>query len=181
VPTSSFPSNPSFDEWCDQHLCEWETRQGAIAQVATWHQKDLAVSFEETPTEISQLLEHKQEGSLCFLFDTIADAAPGAEMSVVLDFNDDGFADLEQRISTLRWKSVPFPVRTPVAYDGLRLSIVKKGTGRAVLAQMRVAVQPECSGSPLTLGAGSRCSRNEVCTSGRCEQQHCSAPSGSSE
>jgi hypothetical protein len=178
---SDFPANPSLDLWCDEHLCDWETRQGAIARVGTWHEGDLAVSFERTPTEITQLLESKHEESVCFLFDTIADAPAEARMSLVLDFNDDGIPDITQQFSALRWRSVPFPVRTPVAYDSLRLSVIKEGTGRAVLAQMRVVPQRDCSGRPLTLGADSICSRDEVCTSGRCEQQRCSSPSQDSE
>lgn len=172
------PLNPSFDQWCDQHLCDWETRQGAIAQVGTWHSKDLAVSLEQTPTEISQLLEHKQEESVCLLFDTIADAAPEARLSLVLDFNDDGVPDFEQQFAGLRWKSVAFPVRTPIAYQSLRLSVIKQGTGRAVLAQMRVIEQASCSGAPLRLRAGSRCDRNEVCSSARCELGLCAPTAG---
>lgn len=165
--------DPSFEHWCDQHLCDWQTLQGAIAKTRTWHAQDLAVSFLETPTEITQLLEGEQGISTCLLFDTIADVAPEAQMSVVLDFNDDGVPDVTQQIPVLPWKSVPIVVRTPLAYRGLRVSVVKRGTGRAVLAQMRVAPQANCAAEALTLADGSVCAVDQVCKSGRCEQGRC--------
>lgn len=161
-------SNGTFDNWCDAGPCNWVTRQGAIERTKTWHKDDLGVSFVETPTEITQRFTLNATRAPCILFDTIADVAPEARVSMLLDFNDDGIVDVKQTISALRWKSVPFPVRAPVAYDKVRLSVIKEGTGRAVLAQMRVVPQYVCVGEPFTLKGGSVCSQNEVCTSGHC-------------
>jgi hypothetical protein len=166
-------SDPSFDNWCDKHLCDWLTEQGNIAQTSTWHSKDLAVSFLATPTKISQRLELKSDSARCLLFETIADVATEAQVALELDYNNDGIVDDHQQISALRWKSVPFVLNTPLAYDGLTLSVVKRGTGRAVLAQMRIVPRLECPGNPLLLKEDSVCSQNEVCTSGRCEGGHC--------
>jgi hypothetical protein len=175
--------DPSFDRWCDQHLCDWQTVQGSIEQAATWHQRDWAVNFLQTPTQISQRLAFTNESASCLAFDTIADVAHEARLSVELDFNDDGVADIEQQIPALSWKSVPFSVRTPVAYDGVRVNVIKRGTGRAILAQMRVVAQSDCTGQPLTLRVGSSCGSDEVCSSRHCEQGHCTSltPGASSE
>jgi hypothetical protein len=175
--------DPSFDNWCDRNLCDWTTRQGQIAKVSTWHESDLGVSFVETPTEISQLLKLNAERAPCLLFDTIADVAPEADVSILIDFNDDGIPDDEQQVAVLRWKSVPFSVRAPVAYENVRVSVIKRGEGRAVLALMRVVSQSNCSSSPLPLDPNSKCSQDAVCSSGRCLEGRCTSltPSASSE
>ncbi len=177
------PANPGFDDWCERNLCDWTTTQGRIEPARTWHANDLGVSLIETPTEISQLLEKSVEDSGCLLFDTIADVAPEAEVSIMLDFNDDGFVEREQTFSGVRWRSVTFPVRTPVAYQGLRVSIIKRGQGRAVLALMRVVAQSNCTSAPLTLKDGSKCSQDAVCKSDRCVEARCTSltPSVGSE
>jgi hypothetical protein len=168
-------SNPSFDDWCDRNLCDWKTSQGRIEQARTWHTQDLAVSFVETPTEISQLLKFTAASGPCLEFDTIADVAPEAEVSILVDFNDDGFQDYEQQVSVLRWRSVPFVVRAPIAYDGVRLSVIKRGEGRAILALMRVVPRSSCSSAPLTLAHGSVCSQDAVCRSGHCQDGRCTS------
>lgn len=175
--------DPSFDDWCERNLCDWTTRQGRIEPATTWHVSDLGVSFVETPTEISQLLEKEVEVGGCLLFDTIADVAPEADVSILLDFNDDGFQEEEQRITGVRWRSVTFPVRTPVAYQGLRVSVIKRGAGRAILALMRIIPQSNCTSAALTLKDGSKCSQDAVCTSGLCLEGRCTSltPSAGSE
>lgn len=179
--SSDFTSNPSFDDWCDRNLCDWTTTRGRIEQASTWHDEDLGVSFVETPTEISQLLDLSAERATCLLFDTIADVVPSAEVSILMDFNDDGIQDDEQKIPAVRWKSVQFVVRTPVAYEGMRLNVIKRGEGRAVLALMRVVSQSNCT--PLTLRDGSKCSQDAVCVSGLCQEGRCTSltPGASSE
>lgn len=172
---SDSPANPSFDDWCERNLCDWMTRQGRIEPAATWHAHDLGVSLIETPTEISQLLEKPVEEGGCLLLDTVADVAPEADVSILLDFNDDGFVEKQQAISAVRWRSVQFPVRTPVAYQGLRVSVVKRGKGRAVLALMRIVRQSQCESAALTLAPGSKCSQDAVCDSGRCLEGRCTS------
>jgi hypothetical protein len=69
---------------------------------------------------------------------------------------------------------VPFPVRAPVAYEGLRLTVIKRGEGRAVLALMRIIPQHNCSGF-ITLDPNSSCSQDAVCRSGRCQDGRCTS------
>jgi hypothetical protein len=165
--------NPSFDHWgCENSLCDWNT-SGSIEQTSTWHKHDLAVAFLEENAQIWQHIEIDEDNGSCIVFDTIADVAPEALVYLHVDFNDDGVRDLRQQITGSGWQSKPFVARTPVAYDGLRLSIVKEGTGHAVLAQIRLLARFNCAGAPFTLAEDSLCSSNEVCTSGRCVASHC--------
>ena len=47
--------NPSFDHWCGDDLCDWETVSGKIERVGSWHERDYAVSFVEQGTRITQV------------------------------------------------------------------------------------------------------------------------------
>jgi hypothetical protein len=165
--------NPSLDNWgCGNRLCDWDT-SGSVEKTSTWHKRDLGASFLESNAQISQHVVIDEDNGSCIVFDTIADLVPEALVYLHIDFNDDGVRDVTQQITGSRWQSMPFVVRTPVAYDGLRLSIVKEGTGHAVLAQIRLLTRFTCGGDPFTLAEDSLCSANEVCTSGRCEGGHC--------
>lgn len=169
-------ANPSFDNWgCNRKLCDWKTLDGSIDKTSTWHKLDLAVSLLESNTLISQVLDLNEKKAPCIVFDTLSDVGEEAFVSIRLDFNDDGIVDTTQQVSPLRWQSLPWVVRAPVAYDSMRLSILKEGEGRAVLAQMRMVVRSECPGEPLRLENASVCSRGDVCKSGFCSAGYCQA------
>ena len=119
--------NPSFDDWCKSELCGWQTNEGAVVPVSTWHKKDLGASFVETPTQVSQSVTAAPVG--CFLIDTIADVETAARLSIRVDFNDDQVIDFEQQVPAVSWQSVPFPVRAPVDYRSVRFIVRKQGTG----------------------------------------------------
>jgi hypothetical protein len=169
-------NNPSFDLWCGKSLCGWQTDYGRIERVGTWHSKDYGVSFRDNPTQISQLLSEDTEFVGCMRFDLIADADPRAQLSLVLDFNDDGKEEFEQRIPDVRWQSLQFVVRTPASYDSVRFILRKQGPGRAVIAQLRVVDEyGACEDSPpLRIAAGGSCSSDASCLSGLCADSVCS-------
>jgi hypothetical protein len=170
--------NPSFDDWCDDHLCAWQTVTGRVAPTGTWHRQDLAAEFLDSPTEITQVIAPKLPSPPCLQFDTIADVGPEAFMSLKVDFNDDGSWEVEQQITDLSWQSVPFTVRAPGLYLKLRVSVIKEGRGRAVLAQLRMVPRSYCVGAPLNLKDGSACSQDAVCASGHCLEGYCQSCDG---
>lgn len=164
--------DPTFDDWCDNELCDWDRiGTGRIARVSTWHAKDTGVSFLDPSSQISQRLGG--EPYPCFQLDTIADI-DGASLEIRVDYNDDGIIDFRQQVADARWQSVTFPLPAPVDYDGATFSVRKEGAGRAVLAQLRVLPQDECSVGPLKLATMSVCSLDEVCQSGSCVDRRCS-------
>jgi hypothetical protein len=177
-------SEDSFDRWCGQVLCDWET-VGRTAPVATWHPDDLGVSLLDTDTQISRL--ERNSRVRCFLFDMIAHVETEARLVLQLDFNDDKSPDFEQQVPNVPWQTWPFEVHAPIEYDGVRFILRKKGEGLAVVAQLRVLDRGECAGEPLTLQDGSPCQTGDVCTSGSCVAGSCardpvspfSAPAGS--
>ena len=166
-------NNPSFDLWCGKSLCSWQMDRGSIERVATWHRKDYGVSFEGADTQISQLSD--ADPVKCMRFDMIADADPEAQLSLVLDFNDDHREEFEQRITDVRWKSVQFVVRPPVDYRSVRYILRKRSAGRAVIAQLRVVEETEnCNGAPLQIEDGGACTIDASCESGLCSAGVCS-------
>jgi hypothetical protein len=170
--------NPSFDLWCGDKLCSWDTDAGRVERVASWHRGDYGVSFEETPTQISQLAEGVHVR--CMRVDLIADVAASAEMTVGFDFNDDGIVEHTQAVPAVSWRSVQFLVHTPLFYDSVRYVLRKSGAGHAVIAQLRIVEEPTedgdpCVAEPLQMADGARCTADVVCASGICLDGHCSS------
>jgi hypothetical protein len=142
--------------------------------VPTWHKKDLGVSFVVQGTQLSQAIAPSFQR--CLLFDVIAEVDPAAQLTLQLDFNDDGVVDVDYQIVAAHWRSVAplFPV--PLDYFGVRVRVVKKGAGKAVLAQLRVVPTDECQSEPSPLKQGSTCLFGAACESRVCVEARCSAP-----
>lgn len=171
--------DPSFDLWCGDTLCAWQLEEGRISRAPTWHRGDSGVSFDATPTAISQ---YQPQGNLgCLRFDMVAKVEASAQATLELDFDDNGSVDVTHTIAETHWQNVEFLVRTPDRYDGIRYILRKQGGGRAVFGQLRVVSSSECSGprppaSPQP--AGSSCDAGTDCVSGLCEADWCVQPAG---
>jgi len=140
-------ANPSFDRWCTgMSLCDWTMTEGVV-KAHTWHEDDLAVSFELAGSEISQRIEHSS--TPCYLFDTIADVDTLARLTLYIDFDDDGIAEFQQQLPEVGWKSVTYAYPAPEGYQSVRFIVRKEGAGRAVLAQFRVEGRGPCPGAAL--------------------------------
>ena len=161
--------DPSFELWCDDKLCApWESK-GAIARVGTWHARDYGVSLMDG-AEISQRSD--EDPVECIEFELIADVAAEAEVQLELDFMDDGSSEYEQSIAESHWARLRFLVKAPSWYRGLRFRVRKRGTGRAVIAQLSAVSSSDCKGDPVKLDRrpdGAHCERDAQCASGVCD------------
>ncbi|MBX3221952.1 MAG: hypothetical protein KF795_15655 [Labilithrix sp.] len=172
----------TFRLWCGESLCSWQLDTGRVRQAPTWHKNDHGVELVDTPTVISQDLK---KAARCLVFSTIADVAPSAQVTVGIDFTGDGVADYEERVAATGFREVKTQVTAPRTNHLPRIFISKTGTGRAVLAQMRLRVGDDCSAPPLelrdralgdacTLGTSGECASG-VCCEGVCAEC-CVAP-----
>src|SRR5690606_31309933 len=166
----------TFRTWCGESLCEWTTEAGSIRKAPTWHRKDFGVELVDTPTVISQVTDKTPR---CLEFTTVADVDPSAQVTIGLDFDDDGIIDHEHPVAATGWREARTLVTAPAAYASVRVVISKKGAGRAVLAQMRVQGRDTCTAPPLELRdlpLGARCAtagRGAECASGVCCEGMC--------
>lgn len=163
--------DPSFDQWCGGELCRWETRQGEIARVKTWHKRDHGVGLLGSPVELAQVTDYADID--CLRFSVVANVEARARVSMVLDFNNDGVEDFEQQIPASRWDETEFLVHAPAAYHGVTFLIRKAGEGRAEVAQLRATRQAaeECPGARIVLSdlpAGAGCGADGECADSRC-------------
>jgi hypothetical protein len=168
----------TFRTWCGENLCEWTTEQGSIRRAPTWHRRDFGVELVDTPTVLSQTSDRAPR---CFEFTTVADVEASAQVTIGLDFDADGTIDHEQAVAATSFREAKTVVTAPLAYARTRFVITKRGTGRAVLAQMRVRGTEDCSAPPvaltnLPLGApcdassgGAEC-RSGICCAGMCSE-----------
>jgi hypothetical protein len=161
--------DPTFRDWCGATLCAWTLVKGKIAPVPTWNQNDLGVSFEQTPTIISQATTESQ--ATCLLFTSVANIDPSAEMTLGVDFNSDGSFEYHGPIASASWQQVQSEIPAPAAYQGITFVITKGGSGTAVLAEMRIQSTTGCSPGAVeieagTLDLGEKCSTAADCHGG---------------
>src|SRR6187401_3360033 len=129
--------DPNFHTWCGDQLCSWKLESGKIEKSPTWHRKDFGVALlDPEPGGKTVLSQTTTSSPRCLEFSTIADVAPGAQVSIGVDFNHDGSVDYEQPIAATGFTEQKTQVTAPRIYEGMRFVLTKKGTGRAVLAQM---------------------------------------------
>ncbi len=171
-------SDPNFHTWCGDQLCSWKLESGHIQRAPTWHPKDFGVELLDSTegshvTAISQVVDRKVA---CLEFSTLADVAVEAQVSIAIDFNNDGTIDYEQPVASTNFHEQKTLVTAPLDYDTLRFIIEKKGTGHAVLAQMAVTSVKTCTAPPIVLRAqplGITCHDADVCSSGVCCEGRC--------
>jgi hypothetical protein len=165
--------DPTFRDWCGGTLCSWTVAGGDIERVPTWNADDFGVSFVTTGAEISQVTQ--ENAAQCLLFTTVADIDPAAQMTLILDFNNDGTPDFQTPLGATRWHQVQVEITAPLAYNGITFALRKEGTGTAVLAEINVVSTTGCTAPPvaaypLLLGepcsALAQCGRGLICTEG---------------
>ena len=169
--------DPTFRDWCGASLCSWTLDSGQIQRVPTWSADDLGVSFVATGTQISQVTT--EHDATCLLFTTTADIDPAAQMTLLVDFNNDGTIDFQAPLGAADWHQVQAEVTAPKGYDGITFHLRKAGTGTAVLAEMRVVSATDCKApaahAPFRLAEScvttADCAAGLVCTAdGLCAQ-----------
>lgn len=164
--------DPGFDLWCGDELCTWKVVRGEAKRVPTWHDEDLGVELLGPDAAIAQLAPVTSGDGTCIRFDLVADVDEDAEAQLGIDVFGDGTIDHSERIPTSRWKPLSYKLRLRAPYNGVRFELAKRGSGRAVFAQIAATIDSGCeghteiSGAPAPLGAW--CNLDVECGSGRC-------------
>ena len=161
-----------FDLWCGEQLCTWKVLRGDIARVGTWHEGDSGIEFIGTDAAIHQLTPVNSFDGTCIRFDMIANVEANAEVFLHVDIFGDGVIERSERVPTSAWKPVSFHLFIERPYDGIRFELAKRGTGRAVLAQIAAVIARDCEGiPPIDPGPrpnGASCLTGADCESGLC-------------
>ena len=176
-------SDPNFHTWCGDQLCSWKLESGQIRRAPTWHPKDYGVELLDSTdaTHVTAISQIVNETPQCLEFTTLADVAAEAQVSVAVDFNADGTIEYEQTISAVGFREQKAQVTAPSEYASIKFTILKKGTGRAVFAQMEVRSKTDCTGQPVPLkpqALGTPCSEgrhgfeciSKICCDGFCAE-----------
>ena len=179
--------DPTFRDWCGSSLCAWQLDSGRIQRVPTWNADDFGVSFLDQGTEISQVTQ--EDAATCLLFTTVADIDPSAQMTILVDFDNDGVVDFQAPLGATDWHQVQAEITAPPVYHGITFRLKKEGTGTAVLAEMQIQSTTGCTAPaavvPPATARGCLCDERRlpeglVCTSGNlCAQCDDGNPCGS--
>jgi hypothetical protein len=167
----------TFRLGCGDSLCAWSLDAGHVRRAPTWHKNDHGVELVDTPTTISQVLK---DTARCLKFTTVADVDASAQVTVGIDINSDGELDYEQPIAAVGFREVKTEVTAPRTPSLImpRISITKKGHGKAVLAQIRLQGNDDCTAPALRLKnrpLGDSCTQGDPseCASGVCCEGIC--------
>lgn len=142
-----------FDLWCGPGLCKWQVESGEIRKVPTWHEGDAGVELLGTEAKISQLTTVNNFDGTCVRFEMVADLDEAVDLRLQMDVWGDGSYEYDERIPASDWRSLAYLVRMPERYDGVRFRLYKRGSGRAVLANIgaRIVDSLECTTPPLVV------------------------------
>jgi len=117
-----------------------------VDRVPTWHRADFGTSFRDKGTRISQ--DSGDTDAVCLHIEVIADTAASAELTLTLDFDDDGSPDWARTLPESDWERYDLWVVPPADREGLVIGAEKRGAGRAVLAQLEVSGNDPCLAAP---------------------------------
>jgi hypothetical protein len=161
-----------FDLWCGDSLCTWTLEKGQIAPAATWHPDDQGVEMIGDDTAIAQMTSVNAADGTCVRFTLVADVAEDAEVRLQMDVFGDGTAETDERIPTSDWRKLTYLVRMPPDYSGVLFRLTKRGTGRAVLANIgaEIAKSEDCTTAAVVVSRpdGAVCVADADCASGQC-------------
>jgi hypothetical protein len=167
---ASIVTDPSFDLWCGNELCAWQTDMGQIRRASTWNRDDYGVEFVGNPAQISQLVDRPVVG--CLKFEMLADIDPTVSLTLKMDFQDDGTIEYNQPVSGVDWSPIKYFISAPTWDEKVRFIIEKSGEGHATLAHIRIADgESNCTVEPLALNDrpfGANCESNDQCLSSIC-------------
>ena len=119
--------DPTFRDWCGNSLCALTLDSGRIQRVPTWNPDDFGVAFLDKGTQISQVTQEKQ--AECLLFTTVADIDPAAQMTLLVDFNNDGVIDFTGPLGATDWHQVQAEISAPLCTAASRFTFEKRVPG----------------------------------------------------
>ena len=160
-----------FDLWCGEVLCAWQVDAGTVAKVPTWNAQDFGVDLGGSLVSLSQRLTSTSDEVSCLHFNLLADIADPVNVTLDLDFNDDGTIERTETLPFGSWAPVEFRITAPTYFQVLRVSLTKHGDGHAVLAQIRASSASDCSGPAISTSnrpLGATCESAAECAQGTC-------------
>ncbi|HVK71661.1 MAG TPA: hypothetical protein VM734_00010 [Kofleriaceae bacterium] len=164
-----------FDLWCaPDRLCAWQLDKGEVRRAPTWHRDDAGVELVGDDVAISQLSPIDGGDPACVRFTLVADVEETAEVFLDVDVYGDGTVEHSERIPTSDWRKLTYLLRMPERYEGARFRLRKRGSGRAVLANIggETTADADCPGEAIPTGPrplGASCTGDAECAGGLCD------------
>ncbi len=172
--SDGFTPIDTIDSTCAELLCGWETQAGTATPGSSWHEHQRAVLLQGAPAQISKRYPFLQNID-CLSFSFLADVGSNAQLTLELDFDDDGKADTRTPVPAVRWRRFELALRAPPEFRAMRVTLRKEGADDVRFASLIIESNlAQClTLSPTRLADGATCSTDATCASGRCVLGHC--------
>jgi hypothetical protein len=172
---------PWTREDCEYGPCGFQTLTGSTARTTSWDESAYALSLTEPGTRLTR----REAGSFASCIDIalVGEVEDSADLTLELDFNDDGSIEYSGELPASRWDRRHIQIHGPAGERVVRSYLEKKGTGRASLAVVESRAVACEGASPIKLSDGSLCVEDANCSSDRCRDGRCLScgPSGCGE
>ncbi|HEY6560373.1 MAG TPA: dickkopf-related protein [Polyangiaceae bacterium] len=127
-------SDPTFDTWCGDQLCDWQVETGSVSRAKTWHSGDDGVELVGSPVSLSQQLR-TSSGEMTLRI--AADLDASANVAIEIDLGDDGALDYSNVIPAgPPWSVQSMTIDLPRSDRRTRLRIHKRGSGKARIGRL---------------------------------------------
>ena len=147
---------------CAEAPCGWEQLAGSLGHAPTWSETDYAYTFEAPGTKLTRRVDRRG----CQQIEILGDIEASAELTLQLDLNEDDIVDFTAVLPASHWQPTALRVNGPIGELGMRMTIEKRGTGKAAIARLRMSADPCASAQPpvppTTFADGSVCGRCAV-------------------
>ena len=165
--------NPGFDQWCMGQPCAWDVVEGDAVEVTTWHELDRGVALIGESAVLEQRISGEWDASAnprCFLIELTGSIA--TEVTIGLDFDDDGIDDWSARVGGQPWTTHQLELTPPQFYGDLVFRLVK-GEGPTKIGHVRLIDEPDLDACPfepvhVPWPLGFPCDADDECGTGHC-------------
>lgn len=138
--------NWNFNFWSFDAPEEWTLVRGQVSKAPTWNTLDFGMDL-SAASDIA-LYQDIAAPQPCMRVKLISDIAEDATVRFRTDIGADGSSEQDQEIPRAQWALASLSISAPADAKMMRIWIEKRGSGHAVVANLRIETATSCEVTP---------------------------------